>query len=257
MKTIARSPGDGFFWKGRVRTTMQTIHMGGAEIPALGYGTYGMSAVDLHQVLPAALRAGFRHIDTAQVYRNEAAVGECIAASGLPRSQLFITTKTWVGNYRRELFDAGKVRHIGVSNYNSALLRSAVSLSHHPLVTHQFEYHPYLNQRTLIESTRSLGMVVTAYCAMAIGRVFAEPVLKEIAAARGRSVAQVVLRWLIQQPGTVALSRTTDPQRVAENVAVFDFDLTSEELERIHALAQPRSRIVDPPGLAPVWDSTG
>jgi 2,5-diketo-D-gluconate reductase B len=239
-----------------------------------------------------------RHIDTAQVYRNEAAVGECIAASGLPRSQLFITTKTWVDNYRRERFersvdaslaalrtdyidllllhwpnddvplgeqierlnelaDAGKVRHIGVSNYNSALLRSAASLSHHPLVTHQFEYHPYLNQRTLIESTRSLGMVVTAYCAMAIGRVFAEPVLADIAAARGRSVAQVVLRWLIQQPGTIALSRTTDPQRVAENVAVFDFDLTPEEMERIHALARPRSRIVDPPGLAPVWDSTG
>lgn len=276
---------------------MHTVNVKGARIPALGFGTYGMSSDTLRPMIPAALRAGFRHIDTAQVYRNEADVGEGIAASGVPRSQIFITTKLWVSKYAPEqlvrsvdlslrhlqsdyidllllhwpngdvplreqigqlnaLVDAGKVRHIGVSNYNTPLLRQATALSRHPLVTHQFEYHPFLNQNRLIATTRALGMSVTAYCGMAVGRVFEEPTLIDIAAEHRRSVAQIVLRWLIQQPDVVALSRTVNPARVAENIAVFDFELTPEDMTRIHSLARPRSRIVDPPGLAPAWDST-
>lgn len=276
---------------------MQYVQSGEARIPVLGYGTYGMSDADIHRVLPAALRAGFRHIDTAQVYRNESSVGECIAASGIPRSEVFITTKVWVSNYSPQRFEAsvdeslrklkssyidllllhwpgsdiplaeqvaglnavvrsGKVRHIGVSNFNRTLLETAAQLSDFPLVTNQFEYHPYLDQSILIESTRKAGLAVTAYCGMAIGHVFSDDTLKVMAARYNRTVAQIVLRWLIQQEGTVALSRTSQTSRLADNLAVFDFELSATDMAAIHALAQPDSRIVDPRGLAPNWDST-
>lgn len=277
---------------------MQNVHAGNAAIPAIGFGTYGMTAADIHRVIPAALGAGFRHIDTAQIYRNEGEIGQCVAASGIPRSEIFLTTKVWVSNYPELLFEAsvdeslrklktdyidllllhwpgsdvplaeqiaglnavvraGKVRHIGVSNFNRALMAEAIQLSAAPLVTNQFEYHPYLNQSRLIESTLQAGLAVTGYCGMAIGRVFADPTLKEIAARHERTVAQIVLRWLVQQRGMVALSRTTRIDRLAENLAVFDFELDSADMAAIHALATADSRIVDPLGLAPRWDSTG
>jgi 2,5-diketo-D-gluconate reductase B len=276
---------------------MHTVHSHGVQIPALGFGTYGMADAQLRKIIPVAIQAGFRHFDTAQLYDNESGVGEAWRGSGVVRSQFFITTKVWVANYGAESFessvndslrrlrtdyidllllhwpsedvplreqiehlntvvDQGKVRHIGVSNYNTALLESAVRYSHYPLVTHQFEYHPYLNQRHIIHTTRALGMTVTAYCPMAIGRVLTEPVLIDIARGHRRSVAQVVLRWVIQQAGTIALSRTTNTSRLAENVAVFDFELSGEEMARIHALAQANARIVNPAGLAPRWDAT-
>ena len=255
-----------------------------------------MSRNEMLRMIPAALDAGFRHIDTAQIYRNETEVGECAAASGIVRAELFLTTKVWVSNYGRkalapsvdeslkrlrtdyvdllllhwpggsdvpladqignlnEVVRSGKVRHIGVSNFNSSLVREAVRLSEAPLATSQFEYHPYLDQSVLIEVTRQAGLAVTAYCGMAVGRVFSDPTLRQIAAGKGRSVAQVVLRWLIQQHQVVALSRTTNPSRLAENLALFDFELSPLEMRQIAALAQPNSRIVNPLGLAPEWD---
>jgi diketogulonate reductase-like aldo/keto reductase len=268
-----------------------------AAIPALGYGTYGMSPQEIHRLLPSALRAGFRHIDTAQVYGNEAEVGDCVAAPGIPRSEVFITTKVWVSNYHPRHFDAsvdeslrklkadyigllllhwsdshiplpeqigalnasvkaGKVRHIGVSNYNRALMEDAMRLSDIPLVTNQFEYHPYLNQSLLIKSTRNAGLAVTGYCGMAVGQVLTDPVLKEMATRYGKTIAQIVLRWLVQQEGVVALSRTSKVERSPENLAVFDFELQSEDTAAIHARARPNSRIVNPRGLAPEWDRT-
>jgi 2,5-diketo-D-gluconate reductase B len=150
---------------------------------------------------------------------------------------------------------AGKVRHIGVSNFNRPLLDQAIGLSAAPLVTNQFEYHPYLNQSRLVQATRKAGLAVTAYCAMAVGQVLGDPTVTEIAASHGRSVPQVVLRWLIQQGNVVALSRTTNPGRIAENLAIFDFDLGEDEMAAIQTLARPNSRIVNPPGLAPDWDA--
>jgi diketogulonate reductase-like aldo/keto reductase len=276
---------------------MQFITAGGATIPALGFGTYGMARPDMLRMIPSALKAGFRHIDTAQIYRNEAEVGECVAASGLHRDELFLTTKVWIANYPERAFarsvddslrrlrtsyidllllhwpseavplaeqiaglnaavQTGKVRHIGVSNFNSTLLTEAVKLSTAPIVTNQFEYHPYLNQRTLIDACRQLGVSVTAYCGMAVGRVFGEPILKDIAAAHGKTVAQIVLRWLLQHDNVIALSRSTNPERIASNMRVFGFTLSPPEMASIHKLAREGSRIVDPPGLAPHWDPT-
>ena len=276
---------------------MQNVHVGNAAIPAIGFGTYGMSAAEIYRLIPAALRAGFRHIDTPQIYGNEGEIGDCVAASGIPRSEIFLTTKVWVSNYSERSFEAsvneslrklktdyvdllllhwpgsnvplveqiaglnavartGKVRHIGVSNFNRALMSESVRLSAVPLVTNQFEYHPYLNQSLLIESTLQAGLAVTGYCGMAIGRVFSDPTLEEIAARYDKTIAQIVLRWLVQQPGIIALSRTTKAERLAQNLAVFDFELESEDMTAIHSLATADSRIVNPPGLAPVWDRT-
>ncbi|MBB4512628.1 aldo/keto reductase [Paraburkholderia fungorum] len=277
---------------------MQNVHAGNAAIPAIGFGTYGMTGDDIYRVIPEALRAGFRHIDTGQIYRNEAEIGDCVVASGIPRSDIFLTTKVWVNNYSARHFDAsvneslrklktdyidllllhwpggsdvplaeqigelnavvraGKIRHIGVSNFNRAQMTEAIRLSGAPLVTNQFEYHPYLNQSLLIESTREAGLAVTGYCGMAVGRVFSDPTLKEIAARHDKTIAQIVLRWLVQQRGVVALSRTTRIDRLAQNLAVFDFELDDADMAAIHALATANSRIVDPPGLAPRWDST-
>ena len=256
-----------------------------------------MAGADIRRVLPAALKAGFRHIDTAQIYRNEGDVGEVVAASRIPRAEIFVTTKVWVENYPPRVFaasvdeslrklrsdhidllllhwpsdrvpladqigalnavaKAGKVRHIGVSNFNKALMAQAIALSERPLVTNQFEYHPYLNQSRLIAATRHAGLAVTAYCGIAVGRVLSDPVLASMAARYGRTIAQIVLRWLIQQGGVVALSRTSNEARLAENLGVFDFELDAADMQAIHNLARPGSRIVDPKGLAPAWDET-
>jgi 2,5-diketo-D-gluconate reductase B len=276
---------------------MHTIFANGAKIPAIGFGTYGMGRPEMLRMIPAALKGGFRHIDTAQIYRNEEEVGEGIASSGIPRSEIFVTTKVWVANYpesrfapsvdesltklRSEYIDllllhwphesvplaeqvgllnetvrAGKVRHIGVSNFNRRLLDQVIDLSAFPLVTNQFEYHPYLNQSLVIDATRKAGLAVTAYCAMAVGRVLWDPTIAEIANSHGRTIPQVVLRWLIQQDDVVALSRTTNPDRIVENLAVFDFELREDEMGAIQTLARPSSRIVNPAGLAPVWDGS-
>jgi 2,5-diketo-D-gluconate reductase B len=272
-----------------------TLHVSGADIPVLGFGTYGMSGVRLRNVLVAALQQGFRHIDTAQMYKNEADVGDAIALSGTDRNQVFLTTKVWVGNYGAPKFmasvdeslrnlktdyvdlllvhwprggesiaeqigglnaavDAGKVRYIGVSNYDSVRMRVAASMSRYPLITNQVEYHPFLDQTAVLGQVAASGSSLMAYCGMAVGRVFDTPLLKDIAARHRRNVAQIVLRWLIQQPRVVALSRTENVERIPGNLKVFDFALSEDEMAAIATLKTPGSRIVNPTNLAPLWD---
>lgn len=274
---------------------MHKVTANGAEIPALGFGTFRVSAADTLRMVPAALKLGFRHIDTAQIYGNEAQVGEGIASSGVKRGDIFLTTKVWVTNYAHDAFlasvdeslkklktdyvdllllhwpnpavplaeqigalnavrAAGKVRHMGVSNFNTALMAEAIALSDGPLVTNQIEFHPFIDQSKVIAAARAAGLAITAYYAMADGKVFAEPVLNNIAAAHKRTVAQVVLRWVVQQEGFVALSKTVSEARAAENAAIFDFALSDAEMAAISALARPDGRIVSPEGLAPAWD---
>nr|WP_298096768.1 aldo/keto reductase [uncultured Shinella sp.] len=274
---------------------MKTVNANGAHIPQLGFGTFRMPEADVLSILPKALQSGFTHVDTAQIYENEAAVGDAIQKSGVARENIFLTTKVWVANYAKHAFAAsvaeslrklktdhvdllllhwpneavplevqiaelnavrekGLARHIGVSNFNAALMAEAARLSAAPLVANQVEYHPFLDQTTVRNAARRHGMALTAYFAMADGKVPAAPDLKDIAAAHGKSAAQVALRWLIQQPDVVALTKTVTEARLAENLAIFDFALTPDEITRIHALARPDGRIVSPDGLAPVWD---
>ncbi|KQV81951.1 aldo/keto reductase [Rhizobium sp. Root1220] len=273
---------------------MKFVTANGASIPALGFGTFRMPGPDTERMVSHVLKNGYRHIDTAQIYGNEAEVGEGIMRSGISRTDVFLTTKVWVENYAHAAFvasvdeslkklktdyvdllllhwpnetvplaeqvaalndvaNAGKVRHIGVSNFTAALMKQAVGLSALPLVNNQIEYHPYLDQTPVVDVARELGISLTAYYAMADGKVLVDPVLKAIAAAHGKSVAQIVLRWIVQQ-GFVTLSKTVSEKRASENAAIFDFELNASEMTAIHALARSDGRIVSPDGLAPVWD---
>jgi len=274
---------------------MHTVPSNGADMPALGFGTYLVSEADCRHMVPHVLKLGYRHIDTAQLYRNEAAVGEGIRASGVPRAEIFVTTKVWPTEYapakfarsvdeslkrlgmdyvdllllhwpnrdvplEEQIFSLnqarteGKTRHIGVSNFNTALMQEAVRLSDAPIVSNQVEYHPYLDQSAVLEVARNTGMSLTAYFAMAEGRVLKEPLLQDIASRQGKTVAQVVLRWLVQQRDVVALSKTVSEQRAAENLAIFDFELSEDEMAAIHGLRRGNGRIISPGGLAPEWD---
>ncbi|WP_336080535.1 aldo/keto reductase [Thalassospira sp. CH_XMU1448-2] len=274
---------------------MFDVTANGARIPALGFGTFRIAEDDVKRIVPQALKTGFRHIDTAQIYENEAAVGEAIEMSGIPRKDIFLTTKVWVSNYRHDDFiasvdeslgklrtdyvdllllhwpnndvplaeqigalnavhKAGKVRHIGVSNFSTALMAETVSLSDAPIVTNQVEYHPFLDQSVVMDAANRFGMSLTSYFAMADGKVFENDTLKELAADHGKSVAQIVLRWLIQQNSVVALSKTVNEHRLKENFDIFDFELSSAQMTVIHDLADANGRIVSPDGLAPQWD---
>ncbi|SOB94065.1 aldo/keto reductase [Thalassospira xiamenensis] len=274
---------------------MFDVSANGAVIPALGFGTFRMPEADVLRIVPKAIQTGFRHIDTAQIYDNEAAVGQAILDSGVPRKDIFLTTKVWVSNYKHDAFiksvdesleklktdyvdllllhwpnkdvsladqigalnevkQAGKVRHIGVSNFNIALMDEAVALSDAPLVTNQVEYHPFIDLTKVMDGARKHGMALTAYYTMADGKVLDNAELGEIAKSHDRSVAQVVLRWLLQQNDVIALSKTATESRVAENFDIFDFELSGEEMQAIHGLADKNGRIVSPDGLAPDWD---
>ena len=148
----------------------------------------------------------------------------------------------------------GLARHIGVANFNIALLDQAVELCPEPLVALQAEYHPYLDQSKLLAAVRRHKLVFIAYCPLARGRLFGDPVLDEIAEKRGRSVAQVALRWLIQQD-VAAIPFSSKPERIADNFDVFDFALTDDEMKRIAALKRADGRVANPAGRVPGgWD---
>lgn len=274
---------------------MQTVTAHGAAVPALGFGVFRMSDAEVERVVPAALEAGFRHFDTAQIYQNEAALGRALQAAGARRDDLFLTTKVWVDNYSADAFvasvdesldrlkvdqvdllllhwpadqvpiaeqverlnavqAAGKTRFIGVSNQNIAQMRESIERSAAPIVTNQVELHPYLPQHALTAAAKESGVAVTAYYSMADGAVPKDEVLQRIGARYGKSAAQVGLRWLIQQ-GYIALSKTANPARAAENIAIFDFALDDADMAAIAALARPDGRLVSPAGLAPAWDA--
>jgi 2,5-diketo-D-gluconate reductase B len=145
-------------------------------------------------------------------------------------------------------------RHIGVANFNIAMLDQAIALCPEPLVNLQAECHPYINQSRILDACRKRGLVFTAYCPLGRGRLIGDPVLGEIARHKNRTAAQVALRWLVQQGNIASIPRSSNPARMAENLAVFDFSLSDDEMARIAALKRPGGRIADPAGRAPAWD---
>ncbi len=147
----------------------------------------------------------------------------------------------------------GLTRHIGVSNFNSSLVEQAVALSDAPIVVNQVEYHPYLDQSRLMATCRKHGLALTAYCPVARGRVFDDPAIGAIAIRHGRTAAQVTLRWLVQQDGVIAIPKTATPSRLKENLSIFDFELSDDEMTKISRLAEPNGRVVNAI-WAPQWD---
>ena len=265
-----------------------TVVASGVEIPLLGFGTWQLEADDARRMVHEALRIGYRHIDTAWIYKNEKAVGDGIAdavAEGIvARDEIFVTTKIWVEHFHRDALlrqaeesaislgltpdllllhwpkptpslketidalneaqDKGFTKHIGLSNFPSAQFREAANLSKAPLVTNQVEYHPYLSQKTLIETARELDSSITAWSPLAQGKIADDAVIGEIAKVHGKTNGQVTLRWIIQQ-GVIAIPRTAKEARAAENFDIFDFELSADEMARISALARPHGRLGD------------
>jgi diketogulonate reductase-like aldo/keto reductase len=277
-----------------VATSLAFAQEAGA-MPTVGFGTSPLTGGLSAETVLAALKAGYRHIDTARKYGTEPAVGEAMRASGIPRGDIFLTTKVShenlrAGDFARSVDDSlsalkvdyidlllvhwpnpaialeetmpalakakreGLARHIGVANFNIALLDQAVALCPEPLVALQAEYHPYLDQSKLLAAARRHQLVFIAYCPLARGRLFGDPVLDDIAETRGRSVAQVALRWLIQQDVAV-IPFSSKPERIADNFDVFDFALDDAEMARIAALKRANGRVANPAGRVPGgWD---
>ena len=148
----------------------------------------------------------------------------------------------------------GLTRHIGVSNYTIAMLDEAVRVCPEPLVTNQVEYHAYLPQDRMLAALKRHGMILTAYCPMARGKLLDEPVIGIIAKTHGKSIGQICLRWLIQQPMVAAVPRPLEEAHIEEDIDVFDWSLSEEEMRRISALRRRHIRIADPPERAPKWD---
>ena len=149
---------------------------------------------------------------------------------------------------------SGLTRHIGVSNYTLAMLDEAVRVCPEPLVTNQIEYHAYLPQDRMLAALRQHGMILTAYCPVARGKLLDDPVVGEVAKVHGKTHAQICLRWLIQQPMVAAVPRALEETHIVENLDVFDFSLSDGEMQRISALRSRNIRIADPPERAPKWD---
>ena len=149
---------------------------------------------------------------------------------------------------------SGLTRHVGISNFTLAMLEEAVRLCPEPLVCNQLEYHAYLPQDRMLAALRRHGMILTAYCPVARGKLLDEPVLGEIGKAHGKTHAQIALRWLIQQPMVAAVPRPLEEKHIEEDLDVFDFTLSEAEMARISALRRRNIRIADPPERAPKWD---
>ena len=265
---------------------MQTVTLNnGVEIPILGFGVYQIPPEQTEQAVADALEVGYRHIDTAAAYGNEEAVGRAIAGNGIPREDLFVTTKMWVqdsgedtakrlfeesrtklgldyvdlylihqpfGDYysswraMQDLHADVQIRAIGVSNFYPDRLVDLIDHNEITPTVNQIETHPFFQRTTdqVLMVERGVQMESWGPFAEGRNRLFTNEVLSEIGATHGRSVAQVVLRWLIQR-GVVVIPKSVRRERMADNFAVFDFTLTEEEMGRIAALDTSASVFFD------------
>jgi len=253
-------------------------------IPAVGIGTWELRGRVCARIVEQALRLGYRHVDTAEMYENEREVGEGLRASGVSREDVFVTTKVWPTHFappeleraakdslvRLRLSEvdllllhwpspriplaetigalckvksAGFTRHIGVSNFHGALLEEAVKLSTEPLFCNQIEIHPFIDQSRTIAASQAHGMTVVAYSPIAKGSAKDHAVLMRIGKAHGRTAAQVSLRYLLQRD-LVVIPRTSKIERLSENFAVFDFQLSPQEMADIAKLARPDGSVL-------------
>ncbi len=272
---------------------MQFVEASGARIPAIGLGTWELRGRTCARVVEQALRLGYRHIDTAQIYENESEVGDGLRASGVNRGEVFVTTKVWTTHFApndlerstkeslarlrlaqvdllllhwpnpriplpetlgalAHVKQLGLARHIGVSNFTVALIEEAVAACPQPLVCDQVEYHPYLDQTKVLQACRRHGMALVAYSPVAKGRIKNDQALAQIGAKYRKTAAQVCLRWLVQQ-NVAAIPRTSKIERLSENIDLFDFELSDDEMAQISAMGGAKGRLTDF-GFAPKWD---
>ena len=261
-------------------TDVPTIALNdGNRIPQLGFGVFQVAPDDTAEAVRQALEVGYRHIDTAQMYGNEKGVGEAVRSSGLPREDVFVTSKLNNGFHRpddaRRAFDTtlgelgfdvvdlflihwplptlydgdyvstwrvleefardGRARSIGVSNFQVAHLERLAAETGTTPAVNQIEVHPYLTNEQVRAHCREHGIAVEAWSPIAKGGVLGDPVVTRIAAAVGRTPAQVVLRWHVQR-GDIVFPKSSSPARMAENFALFDFELDEPSMTALSGL---------------------
>jgi 2,5-diketo-D-gluconate reductase A len=254
----------------------------GTTIPQLGFGVFQVEPEETQRVVEQALEVGYRHIDTAQMYRNEAGVGRALAASGIPRDELYVTTKLNNGFHRPDdarrafgeslerlgldhvdlflihwplptLYDGdfestwrtlgefsaqwgdGRATSVGVSNFEPEHLRRIIDDSGHVPAVNQVEVHPYFGNEAVRAADESHGIATEAWSPIAQGAVLGDPTIGEIARRLGRTPAQVTLRWHVQR-GDIVFPKSVKPERMRENFALFDFELTPEDMAAITSL---------------------
>lgn len=269
---------------------METVTLNnGIEMPIIGFGVFQIPDDQTQAAVEAALEAGYRHLDTAASYLNEEAVGAAITASGIPRDQLWVTTKLWIqhnptgnveddtmrafdtslaklgldyldlylihqplGDYYSEwralqrIYGAGQARAIGVSNFHPDRLVDLIDHNQIAPMVNQIETHPF-HQRAFDQQLMSERSVqIESWGPFAEGKndLFTNPILSAIGQAHGKSVAQVVLRWLTQR-GVVVIPKSVKPERMAQNLDIFDFTLTAEQMAQIATLDAGTSLFFD------------
>ncbi|MCY8234725.1 aldo/keto reductase [Priestia endophytica] len=254
-----------------------TLH-NGVKMPWMGLGVFKVEeGEEVVESVKAALRNGYISIDTAAIYGNEEGVGKAIKESGIPREDLFITTKLWNSEQGYEktlkafetsmeklgldyldlylihwpgkdkykdtwkafekLYKDGKIRAIGVSNFQVHHLEDLMSEAEVKPMVNQVEFHPHLTQKELLAFCKEQGIALEAWSPLKQGQLLDEPLLKKIAEKYNKSVAQVILRWDLQH-GVITIPKSTKEHRIIENADVFDFELSQEEVEKIDSLNQ-------------------
>ncbi len=260
----------------------------GVEIPLVGLGTWKAKGAEVKTAVRSALEAGYRHFDTAMIYDNEREVGEAIRESGIPREQIFITTKLWNADQGydsakrafdlsrlklavdyidlylihwpqtgtrqdswralEELCERGVCRAIGVSNYTVRHLEELKTYAKVTPAVNQVEFHPYLYQKELLEYCTGQGIALEAYSPLVHGARKDEPLIRAIATQHAVSDAQVLLRWNVQK-GNIILPKSTNPERIEQNSEVFGFELSAEEILKIDGLNENLRTCWDPSDL--------
>lgn len=249
----------------------------GENVPALGLGTWRLSGEQCARSVELALGMGYRHIDTAQMYGNEAEVGRGIKSSGVDRGDLFLVTKVWSSDFAHDAV-LGKTREslrkLGTDYVDLLLmhwpspsvpvgetlgamveLQEAGSVrhlgvsnfspaqveeaaEHATIFCNQVQYHPYRDQNELLEQAREMDYLLTAYSPVAKGRAANDAILQEIGSAHDKTPAHVALRWLVQQDKVAAIPKASSEEHLKANLDIFDFELSDEEMDRIFALAR-------------------
>jgi 2,5-diketo-D-gluconate reductase B len=262
-------------------------------IPAYGLGTWPMRGRELMSAAAAAFELGVRHIDTAQMYGNERDVGKAVVESGLPRQDIFITTKVDPGNLGASRFassvaqsvddlggpadlllihwpppdsdidaavdrlmaekEKGNARMIGVSNFTPRMLRQAQQRAGGQLVNNQVEFHPLLDQTKLLAAAREQGVALSAYSPLARGKAMELEIIRGIAKRLSKPASAVVLRWILQQ-GVIAVPKTASRQNAEANLQALSFELSDDDMQAISGLGTRQGRMISMGGMSGRWD---
>jgi diketogulonate reductase-like aldo/keto reductase len=243
----------------------------GHRIPVLGLGTWNLTGQRCVSAVSRALELGYRHIDTAEMYGNQAEIGDAIKT--FPRSALFLTSKVWSNHLHhddvhracdntlrqlgtsyldlylihwpnisvpltetfkalKELVDQGKVRSVGVSNFDTELMKKSLDVSGAPVTVDQVRFHPFSYDKNLLDFCLGKGIVVTAYSPLGRGNILSNRIIQSIAKKVGKTPAQICLRWCLQK-GTIVIPKAGSEEHLRENMDIFDWEINEEDMKRI------------------------